>query len=201
MNRRTATLFILFIGMTPLLQAYEEEGIASWYGPAFQGNKTANGEIFDTEKLTAAHKTLPFGTVVKVTNLNNGQTVMVRINDRGPYVDGRVIDLSRKGAEAIGMISSGTAPVRVETVDPQVEAIDYSAPLTFTIQVASFSDLANALSLKKKLSDAGYTPTAELSNEGMTRLSIKNIPASRCYDIVKDLEGRGITGLVIKQNR
>ena len=91
-------------------------GYASWYGPGFAGKRTANGEVFDPSQLTAAHKTLPFGTQVRVTNLNNGRSVVVRINDRGPFVRGRVIDLSRRAAQAIDMIGSGTAPVSLELV-------------------------------------------------------------------------------------
>ncbi|ADI15441.1 rare lipoprotein A [Truepera radiovictrix DSM 17093] len=90
------------------------EGIASWYGPGFEGRLTANGEVFDSSLLTAAHQTLPFDTLVRVTNLNNGLAVVVRINDRGPFVGGRIIDLSRAAAERIDMIGSGTAPVRLE---------------------------------------------------------------------------------------
>ena len=91
-------------------------GMASWYGPGFHGNYSANGEVFNQYALTAAHLTLPFGTRVKVTNLDNGRSVIVRINDRGPYAHGRVIDLSAAAAEAIGMISSGVAPVQLDVV-------------------------------------------------------------------------------------
>lgn len=90
------------------------QGKASWYGPGFHGRRTANGERFNTWAYTAAHRSLPFGTEVRVTNLSNGQAVVVRINDRGPYIGGRVIDLSKAAAQAIGMIRSGTAPVRIE---------------------------------------------------------------------------------------
>lgn len=90
------------------------EGVASWYGPGFEGNLTANGEIFDTSRLTAAHQTLPFDTLVRVTNLENGLAVVVRINDRGPFVDGRIIDLSKAAAERLDMVGSGTAHVRLE---------------------------------------------------------------------------------------
>lgn len=93
-----------------------EVGTASWYGGKFQGRKTANGEIFDTNKFTAAHRTLPFHTEVKVTNLDNGNSTVVRINDRGPFVQGRIIDLSRAAAEELDMIHSGTARVRLEIV-------------------------------------------------------------------------------------
>lgn len=89
-------------------------GSASWYGSRFQGRKTANGERFDMHQLTAAHRTLPFGTKVRVTNRNNGKSVVVRINDRGPYSGNRIIDLSRSAAKAVGMISQGVASVKLE---------------------------------------------------------------------------------------
>jgi len=91
-------------------------GTASWYGPRFHGKKTASGEIYDQTKLTAAHKTLPLGSKARVTNLDNGSTVEVAINDRGPFVQGRIIDLSRAAARALGFVESGTAPVRVELI-------------------------------------------------------------------------------------
>jgi rare lipoprotein A len=89
-------------------------GVASWYGGRFHGRKTANGERYDMHKLTAAHKSLPFGTKVRVTNSRNGKSVVVRINDRGPFVCSRVIDLSRGAASAVGMIEAGVARVRLE---------------------------------------------------------------------------------------
>lgn len=90
-----------------------QKGEASWYGPGFNGKLTANGEKFNMYKLTAAHKKLPFGTKVRVTNLNNGKSVVVRINDRGPFVKGRVIDLSKKAAQQIEMIKLGHVPVKI----------------------------------------------------------------------------------------
>jgi len=95
---------------------YYQKGDASWYGPGFNGKKTASGEKFDMNKLTAAHKTLDFGTLVRVTNLNNNKRVIVRINDRGPFKKGRVIDLSKKAALEIDMINDGVVPVKLELV-------------------------------------------------------------------------------------
>jgi rare lipoprotein A len=92
-------------------------GIASWYGPGFHGKKTASGEIYDQTKFTAAHKTLPLGSKARVTNLDNGNAVEVEINDRGPFVNGRIIDLSRAAAGALGLVENGTAPVRVELIE------------------------------------------------------------------------------------
>lgn len=100
----------------PAKPGYVEEGMASWYGKRFHGRKTANGERFNMNALTAAHRTLPFGTMVKVTNLGNKKTVTVRINDRGPWVKNRIIDLSYAAAKQIGMIEKGCVKVRIETV-------------------------------------------------------------------------------------
>src|SRR5690606_7763817 len=93
-----------------------------WYGPRFHGRKTASGERFDQHELTAAHRSLPFGTRVKVTNLKNGRSVVVRINDRGPYAKGRLIDLSRAAANQTGMLKSGVAQVRIERLAPHGSA-------------------------------------------------------------------------------
>ncbi len=130
-------------------------GTASWYGGKFIGRKTANGEIFTSQSLTAANKTLSFGTRVIVTNLNNNRSVIVRINDRGPYVGDRVIDLSYAAAKAIDMIGTGTAPVRLEIVKPGegtgVQENKFSAGMYY-LQVGFFSVKENADNLKKELS-------------------------------------------------
>jgi rare lipoprotein A len=96
---------------------YVQVGVASWYGPQHQGRRTANGERFDMRKLTAAHRSLPLDSKVRVTNLENGKSVEVKINDRGPYVGDRVIDLSERAARRLGMKEQGLATVRVEVVD------------------------------------------------------------------------------------
>lgn len=100
--------------VTPEYLQYQINGMASWYGPGFHGRMSASGEIFDENALTAAHLYLPFGTQVRVTNLDNGNSVVVRINDRGPYTGGRIIDVSAAAAQNLGMINSGVAPVRLE---------------------------------------------------------------------------------------
>jgi rare lipoprotein A len=103
-------------GGTPVPVGTTFRGFASYYGDKFHGRTTANGEVFDQEALTAAHKTLPFGTIVKVTNVKNNRTVVVRVNDRGPFVEGRIIDLSRRAAEEIDMIRAGVTEVEIEIV-------------------------------------------------------------------------------------
>ena len=109
-------------------RAYDVTGIASWYGPTFHGLSTANGEKYDQDGLTAAHKTLPMPSYVEVRNLDNGRVLTVRINDRGPFVDGRIIDLSRKSAQLLGVDRPGTARVRVRRVFPDGAAIAALAP-------------------------------------------------------------------------
>ncbi len=102
---------------------YTETGIASWYGPGFHGNKTANGEDYDSNELTAAHKTLQMPSLVRVTNLDNGRSLVVRVNDRGPYARGRLIDVSSKAAELLGFKNIGTAKVRVDVLGPESRQI------------------------------------------------------------------------------
>ena len=103
---------------TPTPSTIIGTGLASWYGAKHQGKRTASGEIFDQNKFTAAHRTLPWGSIVKVTNLDNGKSVEVRINDRGPFKKGRVIDVSRAAARALGMVQSGVSPVQMELLSP-----------------------------------------------------------------------------------
>jgi rare lipoprotein A len=106
---------------------YDETGIASWYGPGFHAETTANGEIFDQNELTGAHKTLPMPSLVRVTNLDNGRSIIVRINDRGPFVPGRIIDLSRRGAQLLGFEGQGSAKVRVAILAEESRAVAAAA--------------------------------------------------------------------------
>ncbi|MCC7260367.1 MAG: septal ring lytic transglycosylase RlpA family protein [Alphaproteobacteria bacterium] len=100
---------------------YDENGLASWYGPGFHGKYTANGEVYDQEDITAAHKTLPLPSLVRVTNRENGRSLIVRVNDRGPFVDDRIIDLSHRSAELLGIVGTGTAKVNVEYLDKETK--------------------------------------------------------------------------------
>lgn len=111
------------------------EGMASWYGPEFAGRPTANGEIFDPQTMTAAHRTLPFGTIVDVTNLKTGRTARVRINDRGPFVGNRIIDLSYAAARSIGMVEDGVTQVRLDIV--RMGRGDREPPQPYSVDVAS----------------------------------------------------------------
>jgi rare lipoprotein A len=106
---------------------YDETGIASWYGPNFHGKITANGELYDMTQVTAAHKTLPMPSLVRVTNLENGRTIIVRVNDRGPYARGRILDMSRRGAQLLGYEKTGTAKVRVQIMAAESRALAEAA--------------------------------------------------------------------------
>ncbi len=138
----------------PIIQG--EEGIASWYGHPYHGRRAASGEIYNMYDMTAAHRTLPFGTQVRVHDLENGRDVDVRINDRGPFVEGRIIDLSYAAAQAMGM--SGIARVRLEILGLG----STSEPAVFAVQVGAFRDPANAGRLKA-LIEASYGPVVILS--------------------------------------
>lgn len=126
--------------------------MASWYGIPFNGHRTSNGEIYDMHAFTAAHRTLPFGAMVRVTNLRNGQQIEVRINDRGPFVANRIIDLSLSAAQAIGMVGPGTAQVRLEVMSGPNPAVGF-----FGVQVGAFANQDNAERLRAQLATR-YSP-------------------------------------------
>lgn len=127
-------------------------GLASWYGSDFHGRPTANGEIYNMYDITAAHKTLPLGTYVMVTNLGNGKAVKLKINDRGPFVKGRIIDLSYAAARILSMVDQGVAKVRLEVIKKGTgKSISCPSSLSYSIQVGSFINKNNALDLKEKL--------------------------------------------------
>ena len=146
----------------PDASGFKQRGLASWYGKKFHGRKTANGEVYDMHAMTAAHKTLPLGTCVKVRNMENGRSVEVRINDRGPFITGRVIDLSYAGAKAIGLVGPGVAQVEVVALGKPVSTpkgkrvyapVDYRRG-AFTVQVGAFQERSNAERLREVLGRA-----------------------------------------------
>lgn len=143
---------------------WTETGVASWYGNPYHGRQAANGEIYDMEALTAAHRTLPFGAILAVTNLTNHKDVQVRVTDRGPFVGGRIIDLSRAAARAIEMIGPGTARVRIRLVEyGPARLLPDSGP--FAVQVGAFSDRGNAQKLSRRLA-RNYDPVDVVRREG-----------------------------------
>jgi rare lipoprotein A len=145
-------------------------GIASWYGSDFHGKPTSSGEIYDMYQLTSAHNTLALGTTVMVTNLENGRSVELKVNDRGPFVKGRIIDVSYAAAQILGMVENGTAYVKVEAIGPLIETVE-----RFTVQVGSFVDGNNAHRLAEQLRqsfDNVYVTTIETSTQKYHRVRI-----------------------------
>lgn len=121
--------------------------MASWYGPGFHGERTSNGEVYNQYELTAAHPTLPLGSRVMVTNLNTNQSIEVRVNDRGPFVGGRVIDLSYAAARSIGVYGPGIAPVRIEVLSAAAPVVAVS----YAVQMGSYADADKAAALKAQV--------------------------------------------------
>lgn len=170
------------------LDQFSQEGYASWYGKKFHGHRTANGEVYDMYKMTAAHKNLPLPSFVKVTNKKNQRSIIVRVNDRGPFHSGRIIDLSYVAAYKLGMLNTGTVPVEIKLIKPNdfkadpkqatAQAKDLkkdnklkSAPI-FYLQVASFSSNSNAIALAKKLNQLYDTDTKVFSNGSLYRVNL-----------------------------
>lgn len=140
----------------PNADGYRERGVASWYGPGFHRGKTSNGEPYDMHGMTAAHKTLPLPTYVRVTNLKNSRSVVVRVNDRGPFKDTRIIDLSHSAATKLDMIRDGTAFVEVQALTPQTALANTpSVPSGLFVQAGAFSERANAERLVQRLREQG----------------------------------------------
>lgn len=154
---------------------YVEAGVASWYGVPFNGRRTSNGEIYDMHEFTAAHRTLPFNCVVRVTNLNNGKQTEVRINDRGPFVANRVIDLSLSAAQAIEMVGPGTANVRLEILSGPNPNVGF-----FAVQIGAFKVRENAERLKTQM-EATYPPvtiaTFDSPNGTFYRVRVGRLPS------------------------
>jgi len=160
---------------------FTQEGIASWYGKDFHGKKTSNGEIYDMHAMTAAHKTLPLGVFVKVRNRENGEETVVRVNDRGPFVKNRIIDLSYSAAKKLGVDAKGTAPVRIEALGYRATGASgesYSAPENYdsgnySVQVGAFKDQQNAKRLSeemKKLHGYSEVKSAMVNGEQFYRV-------------------------------
>jgi len=161
----------------PHARDFKQRGKASWYGKKFHGRKTANGETYNMYAMTAAHKTLPLGTYVRVHNLTNNKTIEVRVNDRGPFVRGRIIDLSYTAAKKLEIVGPGTAPVEVvalgkasktsSTAKRSYVPVDYYQG-NFTIQVGAFSDRSNAERLRGKLDQKYKNAHIATYNDGYT---------------------------------
>lgn len=149
----------------PSSHGYNQQGIASWYGSKFHGRRTSNGEIYDMHAMTAAHKTLPMNTMLLVKNITNGKKTIVRVNDRGPFIRGRIIDLSYKAAKHIGVVKNGTARVQVLALAKSNKNKGRPGNLIyndlsvgeFYVQIGAFAEKINAIQLQKRFTEAGHT--------------------------------------------
>jgi rare lipoprotein A len=178
---------------------WTEEGIASWYGgdDGFEGKPTASGEVYDSSLLTAAHRELPLGTVVEVWSLQNGQSVRVRINDRGPFIPGRIIDLSRAAAGKLGLIGPGTGRVRVTLLEPGPAVPMVSVSGLWSVQIGSFADASNAQRQADRARSTGRTVSLEPYN-GLTRVRVGAYSSrGEARDVLAALEGQGFEGIVV----
>lgn len=197
-------------------EVFSEQGEASWYGgngDGFAGRPTASGETFDPSKLTCAHRTLPLGSFVEVENLDNGRKAVLRVNDRGPFARGRVLDASRGGAKELGFLAQGTARIRLRSVDPEGRPapVDpgYDRRDPFTVQVAALSDPDNVERLTKELKDLyGSVTTVEATSRSGQPLRRVRVGRFEKYeeaektarDIARRLKGRGLEPFVTRMN-
>jgi len=182
----------------------ELEGMASYYAEPYHGRKTASGEIFDSyQELTAAHRTLPFNTMVRVTNKNNGREVDVRINDRGPFVDGRVIDLSLRAAREIDLVRSGVAPVKLTVLTSTVDKpAGTTAPIAFAVQVGAFENEDAAQELKQRLEKQYPSVMIQTTTEERTlyRVRIGEPDMEAANKIASELRKQDFKPFVVRLN-
>jgi len=168
-----------------------QEGYASWYGWQFHGRRTSSGEVFDMNELTAAHRELPFGTLLRVTNTRNGSSVVVKVNDRGPFVEGRILDLSKAAADAIGMGGSGVVWVTLDIVqevpDPR-----------YAIQVGAYGESRNALRAAERIEKQGLEATVRKVEGGIIRVLVDDVGAEELEDVKARLTAAGFTGFLVK---
>lgn len=187
------------VAQIPPAPGWTEEGLASWYGgkDGFEGKPTASGEIYDSSLLTAAHRELPLGTVVEVTNLDNDKSVRVRINDRGPFVIGRVIDLSRAAAREIGLLGPGVGPVRISVVIPGPVQEVVSLTGRWAVQVGSFADLARAERHAERVRGTGRAVFLE-PFRGLSRVKVGPFDSrAAAEEELAALEDEGYEGIVV----
>lgn len=175
-------------------------GLASWYGQEFQGRPTSSREVFDMNDLTAAHNSLPFGTYVMVTNLENGRSVVVRINDRGPFVKGRIIDLSYAAARVLALVGPGTARVRLEVLRG-FKAPAATEPATVWVQVGAFSVQENAYAIKRRL-EASFPGVAvsrfETGRGAYFRVRVQTT-AAEADSLARRLAGEGYPVIIVRE--
>lgn len=201
-GNRSYTLFGNTWHILESSENYVEEGIASWYGMKFHGHLTSNGETYDMYAMSAAHKTLPLPTYVRVTNLENQKSVVVRVNDRGPFHSNRIIDLSYVAAYKLGMLQSGTARVRVEALQPNSDnaalattpPIQYQAVAQFYIQVHAGSDLSRLRAEAERLQSLYQVPATTQKNNGLYRVVLGPLAEPQSNELLLQLRKAGYPG-------
>lgn len=186
--------------------ARSERGMASWYGPSFHGKPSASGERYDMWALTAAHQTLPFGTWVQVKKVSTGETVTVRINDRGPFIKGRIIDLSYAAARELTMIGEGTAEVTLTILDSQNVSLPFQVGnQQFWVQAGAFATLTEAMSLRERLAqDYEYVrvQTVNLSSGEWHRVQVGTYSSRQAAQAVSNTLQKklGVQSLIVTSN-
>ena len=237
MKRLCISIIWIFL-LVPLFSEVYKTGVtASYYAEDFHGKRTSNGERFNMNDFTCAHKSLPFGTILKVTNLANGKTCEVRVNDRGPFVASREIDLSKAAAIKLGMIGSGTTKVKLEIVkkgpntklsqqtaasaskimaklggssssssktsSTQKKTVNLAPGTWWDIQLGAFSSKENAKDFARKLSRAGFKDIVlqTSASQGITRVAIKKVPASKVTDTQNQLAAAGFKDQKLRQRK
>ena len=176
-----------------------QTGLASWYGPNFHGKTTSSSEVYNMYDMTAAHRTLPFGTYVMVTNLDNGRSVKVKINDRGPFVKGRIIDLSYAAAQVLDAVGPGVVPVKIEVLT------DESPPqssVRYAVQVGSFANKENARSLQNKLKNTFrevYVSAFRTPTQTFYRVRIKAKDREDAESITRRLHKKDLVSFIVEE--
>jgi rare lipoprotein A len=194
------SILALFLLTNIVIFAYEQDGIASWYGPYFHGKKTANGEIFNTYSMTAAHKSLPFGSIVRVISLENGKEVIVRINDRGPFAKDRIIDLSKAAASELDLLSKGTMNVKIILLEKGQNVYHKYENQNYNIQIASFKNENSALELLNNMKEKGFPVVIQKfeSSEIYFRIIIEKINYTELQLYRIKLQKEGYNYLIVK---
>ena len=203
MVKKPLSLLICLAAVAALAAEPFETGVASWYGGEFHGQLTANGEIFDTFRISAAHQTLPFGTVVRVVNTENGLSVDVRINDRGPFAKDRIIDLSFAAAQKIEMIGPGTAEVELHLLHAPDEPEDRYRRIPddaqlLRIQIGAFSSQQGAQQTASVLEQEGLSTEIIEGSDGLIRVFASEVPPEALEHTVSLLEELGYSSVLIR---
>lgn len=203
--KKTILAITLLLNLTLLFAEQKEIGIASWYTADKPNALTANGEIFDNSALSAAHKSLTFGSIVEVKNIKNGKSIQVRINDRGPYVEGRIIDLTGEGAKRLDFYDDGIANVELTVIsipkESETKYISGAETGWYALQIGSYTNIKNAYSVYTNIRSVGLKPTVEVINDSMIRISVKNIQSYKLEEVRAKLSSIGITEPLIKGNK